>query len=209
MPHITFKFVRLCAVLLVAAAGCSEPAKEKRGSDQLIAKVESLGGEAMREPSDPNGPVRTIMLSDKNVDDNDLIELVQMHALAHLRTLDLSKTNVTGFGLSHLKGLPELETLDVGDTKVNDPDLEPLTSLPKLKNLGINGTQITDAAMEYIKAMPGLETLDLSNTPVDDAGIGQLKDLKHLTTLELRDTKVTDAGIDALKKSLPDCTIER
>ncbi|HEY5314028.1 MAG TPA: leucine-rich repeat protein [Pirellulales bacterium] len=204
------KFVwHACLALPLVAVGCSRESQEKIRTDELIAKVEALGGTSSREPDQPTGPVRSIDLSEKKVDDQALTTLVQTHALGSLRTLDLSKTGVTGAGLAKLKGLKDLEMIDLGDSKINDPDLEPLTSLPNLKDLGLNSTQITNAGLEFLKAVPHLETLDLSNTAIDDAGLEPLKSLKHLTILKLSETKVTDAGVESLKKALPECNIER
>jgi hypothetical protein len=198
-----------CFVLPLVAGGCSRASQEKIRTDELIAKVDALGGSASREPDQPTGPVRNIDLSAKKVDDEALAALVQTHALGSLRKLDLSKTQVTGVGLARLKGLKDLEMVDLGNSKINDADLEPLTSLPNLKDLGLDSTGITSAGLEFLKAVPNLETLDISNTAVDDAGLDSLKSLKHLTILKLSETKVTDAGIEGLKKALPDCDIQR
>lgn len=198
-----------CLLGFSAVNGCGRGSEEKIHADKVIAKVDALGGTATREPDQPSGPVRDIDLSEKKVGDKELAELMETRSLGSLRSLDLSKTQITGAGLAHLKGLNSLEILDLGNTKINDPDLEQLTSLPKLQSLGLNGTQITDAGLDYLKALPHLETLDLSHTAIDDAGLQRLKTLKNLATLQVSDTKVTDAGVEALKKDLPDCSIDR
>ncbi|HEX4148836.1 MAG TPA: hypothetical protein VHY20_07605, partial [Pirellulales bacterium] len=51
----------------LAAAGCSKATEDKIHSDEVIKKVEALGGSAAREPDDPNGPVKAISLSEKKV----------------------------------------------------------------------------------------------------------------------------------------------
>lgn len=210
MPTTARKWI-CCAslVLPLVAVGCNRQSSEKARSDELITKVENMGGEASREPNQPDGPVTIIDLSEKKVDDNKLAELTRTHSLSHLRSLVLDNTQVTGTGLAHLKGLNDLERLDIGNTKINDGDLEPLTGLPNLKDLGLDGTQITDAGLEYLKAVPNLETLDLAHTTIDDAGLKPLESLRHLSTLKLTGTKVTDKGIEAFKKARPECTIDR
>jgi Leucine-rich repeat (LRR) protein len=59
--------------------------------------------------------------------------LEHIKGLTQLRTLDLSRTEVTDAGLEHLKGLVHLESLDVGDSKVEGAGLEELSkALPNL-----------------------------------------------------------------------------
>jgi Leucine-rich repeat (LRR) protein len=195
--------------LLFGSIGCSNSSTKTVRADGLIARVEKLGGVASRSPGDPKSPITAIDLSEKKVTDHDLQELVHDKAIGSVTTIDLSKTQITGAGVGHLKVLGQLENLDLGNTKINDPDLESLGNLPNLKVLGLNSTQVTDAGLEHLKGLAKLETLDLSDTAVGDDGLSALEALKGLKTLELGETKTTDKGVEALKKALPDCTIDR
>jgi hypothetical protein len=83
--------------------------------------------------------------------------LVQMpfQDLSPLRTLDLSHTDVTDAGLTHLERLTQLQWLNLGGTKVTDSGLQHLKGLTELQRLLLDGTQVTDKGRAKLqKALP-------------------------------------------------------
>lgn len=133
--------------------------------------------------------------------------LKYLEGLTSLETLGLSKTQVKGPGLVHLKGCPKLRNLFLENTAVDDASLAALSGMTRLENLTLSQTQITDAGLVHLKDMTKLRHLMLDNTAVSDQGLDHLKGMTKLSSLSLQATKVTPAGIESLKKALPKARI--
>ena len=86
--------------------------------------------------------------------------LARLNAVAPIRSIDLSKTDVTN--LEPLKGLTALTTLDLSGTPV--VDLEPLEGLTGLTTLSLLHTPVTN--LEPLKALTGYHVA----LPLQDAG---------------------------------------
>lgn len=71
--------------------------------------------------------------------------------LKQLQSLDLSWSEITGKGLSHLRGAAALENLDLSYTKVQDEHLAPLSELKRLKVLNVEMTEITQTARNKMR----------------------------------------------------------
>ena len=170
---------------LVVCVGCGrepdavspKPPPPKSPQEKAIAAIEP---EAVSpEPPPPKSPqekaiaaIEAMKKGSVKIDKNGVV--VEVY---------LSKTEVTGAGLVHLKGLTGLETLSLFLTKV------------------------TDAGLVHLKGLNKLETLFLSGTKVTDAGLEHLKVLTKLDWLQFNNTKITDAGVKKLKQALPNCDI--
>ncbi len=119
------------------------------------------------------GSGTALLLNDnRDVADADLEQLVGFdHELrCKIRTVMLSRTNVTGSGIKHL------------------------SALPNLTSLFLNGSSITDAAP--LGDLPrSLEVLDLDDTDVGDQGVSKLCSLPKLRILRLRRTEATDRTV--------------
>lgn len=66
--------------------------------------------------------------------------LETLSRFAHLRSLHLEGTAISGNGLAKLKGLSELTYLNLSETKVTRSAVAPLQSMPNLRHLYLFGT---------------------------------------------------------------------
>ncbi len=237
----------LVALALVALDGCSKdapqppkgtvpsppappPAPGPALSDEQLAHVkdaeakavpviEKAGGIVTRDPA---GRVTEVLLLGKQFSDADMKHI---SGLLHLRTLNISDTQVTDTGLAELKTLVNLDTLVIGSlnatganlkelaglkslrhlnftfAKVSDEGLKDIALLTGLKELILMEAEITDATLKEIAKLKDLEVLDLNGArKVTDAGLKELLVLEHLRTLRISSTGVTDAGLLELTK---------
>jgi hypothetical protein len=103
--------------------------------------------------------------------------------LPHLVKLELVLNhNLTGKGLSKLRGTRIAELSITGCPNLADQALAELASLERLRGLNLSGTRITDIGLGHLE------------------GLG-------LVHLEVKDTAVTRNGIEKLRMALPSCEI--
>jgi internalin A len=129
--------------------------------------------------------------------------LAKVGLLTQLQELNLYRSSVSDFGLSHLRGLNELTTLYLGRTPVTDAGLAHLGGLTNLRELKLDSTEVSDAGLAHLSRLSKLTNLDLRNTQVTDAGLAHIRGLTSLSRLELEGSQVTDAGIKELKQAFP------
>jgi hypothetical protein len=128
------------------------------------------------------------------------MEVEHIKALAGLKGLDLSQTQVTNAELELLmESLPQLHDLSLGGTQVTSAGLKNLNRLTQLQGLWLVGTGVTDAGLEQLKGLTQLKQLNLMFARVTDAGLNNLEGLKQLQKLDLSNTQVTDDGLEHLK----------
>jgi len=113
--------------------------------------------------------------------------------LSRIETLDLSVTELFGWGLEFLSELPRLKALNLFSTKVSDEMLVHLADHPTLEELNLCGTNISDCGLAHLVGCRQLESLKVSgNKGVTDTGVEALfQALDHLKRLEMRQTSVT------------------
>jgi hypothetical protein len=113
-----------------------------------------------------------------------------------IHRLNFEATDLDSLDL--LAGLNALKTLRL--TRTNVTDLRPLSGLINLRNLNLAQTQVCDVApLRYLVA---LESLNLNRTKVSDAS--PLSGLTRLRNLHLMDTSVSDVSPIANMKNLRD-----
>jgi len=162
----------LC-ILFVAASGLADdPA-----TTEQVAKLKKLGA---RITHDDQNRIIGIHLGERPVVDADLVHL---RGLQHVQELDLTRTRVTGPGLTNLKDLTALKKLFLTDTKV------------------------ADAAMVHLKGLKNLGLLGLSGTKIGDAGLSHLESLSQLKQVFCIGANVTDAGVEKFQRALPQCDV--
>jgi hypothetical protein len=135
--------------------------------------------------------------------------LRHLNGLTALRTLDLSRTQITGDGLRHPLQLPVLQMLTLRNTKVRDEDLVHLTRYPTLICLDLAGTEISDAGLVYLTQLPNLRSLRVEHTRISDAGVEDLKRMPNLHWLFAHDTQLTQSGVRALWASRPGVVVQQ
>jgi Leucine-rich repeat (LRR) protein len=127
-------------------------------------------------------------------------QLSVLEKLAHLRSLNISGTWVTGEGIATLSKFKSLRSLSLGNTEISDTHLSVLKDLKGLRKLSLSGTRISDAGMTHLRHLTLLSEIDVSNTAVTDEGIKHLRDLRNLSRVSLTGTKLTDAGLEHLRE---------
>jgi Leucine-rich repeat (LRR) protein len=195
-------------VLLAVPLGCivSERRRAARGEAAAV-EIERLGGEACAYPN-PHptwerllgrfflAPLTGIFLRELPVSDDDLHVLDE---LPEVNLLHLSKTNISGAGLAHLRCLGNLGYLNVADTQVTDYAVTALESATELQVLHLEHTSVGDSALAHLRPLRKLTRLELAGTHVSDAGLAHLTALQDLESLNLYGTQITDAGLVHLK----------
>ncbi len=135
------------------------------------------------------------------------VGLRHLDGLTALRTLDLSRTQITGKGLCFPRHLPDLQILSLRNTRVADEDLVFLARFPKLISVDLAGTQISDAGLVYLTALPRLQSLRVEHTGVSDACVEQLKRMPRLQWLFASHTRLTEAGVRTLWATRPEVVV--
>ncbi|MCU0878144.1 MAG: protein kinase [Pirellulaceae bacterium] len=128
-----------------------------------------------------------------------LVDLKKLAAISTLRSLDLSESNIDDSGLTALAQLPALTTLEVEDTAVGDAGVQAvIAKSPMLEVLRIGGTQCTTAVLPAVAKLKDLTDLSLRGLPLADADLATLRPNVHLRTLDLSQTSIGDDGIPHL-----------
>ncbi len=129
--------------------------------------------------------------------------LSQLAELSALRTLDLTKTQITGNGLRCVANLPVLTCLCLQSTRVTDDDLAQLKVCSNLATLDLSATSISDAGLVHLKELTNLSSLLLLRTPITDAGLVHLAKVPQLRWVFVSGSKVTRAGLNEFHRLRP------
>lgn len=148
--------------------------------------------------------VRLMLTPDTSADDNDCALL---RDLCGLRALDLSSSQITNTGVSHLTDLLTLEALNLADTAVDDGALPDLIKLTGLRQLELAMCGISDFGLPQLLNLAHLENLGLADNPLTDASIPILQKMTSLTFLDVADTAISPEGIAELAARLPQCDV--
>jgi len=124
--------------------------------------------------------------------------------LYNIETLDLSVTELFGWGLQFLGQLRHLKSLNLFSTKVSDEGLVHIAGHRSLVDLNLCGTNITDMGLQHLLGLVSLEELKVSgNKGITDDGARRLFScLESLRTLEMRQTSVTPACSFQIQEAL-------
>jgi eukaryotic-like serine/threonine-protein kinase len=130
-----------------------------------------------------------------------LADLQKLAAISTLRSLDLSESNIDDSGLTALAQLPALTTLEVEDTAVGDAGVQAvIATSPMLEVLRIGGTQCTAAVLPAIAKLKDLADLSLRGLTISGADLSALQPVNahDLRTIDLAQTSIGDDGIPHL-----------
>jgi serine/threonine protein kinase len=123
-------------------------------------------------------------------------DLQKLAAISTLRSLDLSESNVDDNGLSVLSPTSALTTLEVEDTVVGDIGVQSLIAKsPMLEVLRIGGTRCTADVLTAVAKLKHLTDLSLRSLPISDADVAMIRPIVHLRTLDLGHTKIGDGAM--------------
>jgi hypothetical protein len=151
---ISFRMLLAGFAGLALALSASWAGEPELTQDQVIARIEKLGGRVHVLEQQLGKPVAGVWSLNQFTDR----DMALLRGLATLIVLDLSESRVTDKGLARLKGLTSLEYLDLRDTAVTDKGIQVLKGLASLRLLDLTNTKVTDAGVkEFQKALSELE----------------------------------------------------
>ena len=170
--------------------------------------------------------LRELFLDSLPIDDSDLAALAP---LKNVTRLSLTRTKVTGTGISALSGMKELKSLNLGyetpvtgeglravaaavpwvedlhlgvGARLSPEDFRAFAAFKSLRILQLNGCPaVTDDALVAVELPPTLERLDLQAMPATAAGLSRMRIPPKLQRLNLHaSTSIDDAAVPHLKK---------
>ena len=128
--------------------------------------------------------------------------------LPHLRRLSVEAGAVHDDDLQYLSNLKDLKSLYLSKNQLSGGSLKLLSNMPMLEYLFVDGNPIDDQGVEFIADSPTISSLGLNETSVTDACIPSLAKMHKLFYLNVSNTKVTADGIQRLKTLRPDMAID-
>ena len=150
------------------------------------------------------------------IDDRDMFYVARIPSL---RTLDLTGTSITAWGLRSLTNLQQLRLLYLPQLGSAVP-LDPLLQMPQLRGIyGLNGeapllpelthalplrrlgsrySNLTDAGLAELNLADSIEHLSLDGTSLTDAAAASFRGMRQLRTISLSGTAVGDEVAGAL-----------
>jgi hypothetical protein len=200
----------------------------ERDEQQLVVKIEKLGGSVRRDEGAPRKPVTSVFIRQAGLTDEDvkgISRLTGLHrldvlgnpltdktlervaVLSELVTLNVNFTRVTDKGLGHIKGLRKLRWLEISSIAITDDGLKNLRGLADLEVLNLNWSPVTDKGLEHIAQLPSLRELYLGSTKITDKGLVPLQRIKNLECLAIQGTAVSKQAVQALRKAFPRWTV--
>lgn len=103
----------------------------------------------------------------------------------HIITVDLSGSDATDAAVARLAGFAHLTSLDVSRTAVSGRSLGELSDLTFLTRLNLYGTALDDAGLEALAGFAALESAYVWQTNVTEEGVARLRDA--LSNAEIND----------------------
>lgn len=193
------KLTQLVGVVMLATlSGCG--ANEAEIGKQLT----NLGAMVLNQ-SGTDIP-QTVMLANMKGKEVDLAQALPLVSkLRQVKSVNLTKTNVSDADLVHLSGVDSIVDLQLSDTGITDAGIKHISGLPKLQSLYLSGTQVTAASMPEIAKIKGLTGLAIDNTQVS-GGYDALQSMPKLVLLVAGGLTITEAdatqitGISSLER---------
>jgi internalin A len=196
----------LFCVGLLGLTGCDEqPKAETKASEVKTAEPAATppppAPEPAPEPAVAKKPKKTLADCDKGskvtLDNAEFEGAVRVKAqkpdgdlttadLKKLRSLNLSRVQLTELDVCLFRHMTELRELFIGPGEIDD--LSSIVTSTKLESLGVSGNPITD--LSPLSKMTKMDRLDVAHTKITD--ISALSAMKALTELNIDDTQVTD-----------------
>jgi internalin A len=113
-----------------------------------------------------------------------------------LEILNLSHTQITDAGVTHLASLTQLKKLWLAGNQITD--ISPLASLTQLQGLHLYNNQITDVSP--VAPLTQLQILDLQKNAITD--VPPFPSLRQLDLLWLSENPITDERLEQLATRL-------
>lgn len=163
---------------------------------EIEVSVEALTQLGVTIEKDAAGLPHTAAGEDASLTDEDLNLFLP---LVDLQEIDLSGTEITGSGLTHMSGLVGLQRLYLDGAGLTDVGLAAIGKLNGLTGLSVSETEITDAGLAHLKNLKKLKVLNLGDTGITDKGLLEIAGLKGIETLTLSRTRITGTGFEQMQ----------
>jgi hypothetical protein len=167
-----------------------------------IEAIRQRGGTVVFGSSGERGlptDVKSVDLSDAIVD-AELIQTLSRFTEIERLTLDGAKLQPEDYAL--LSKLSQLRSLSLSRTNVTDTHA---SRLPLgLTSLSLKGTPVTDKSMSRLAAISGLVSLDITDTEITPDGLRLLEPLRSLKTLWIDDCCITAESVESLRLMQPE-----
>ena len=121
-------------------------------------------------------------------------------SLKALRHLDLSDTIIDDHDLAHLKASPFLSDVDLSRTRITGPGLSCFLGASNLRVLTLDGLSLDDSAWSIIARFHSVESLSLAESSITDVGLATLAALQNLRSISLVGTRTSDSGLQPLSE---------
>jgi hypothetical protein len=207
-----FVLVAIVAVLLSFGGKRVIDARKQR---QLIALIQSYGGENYYDLHFKNATERTIRFPNLDfspvppgpawmrrlLGEEYFVNVAEaFFDKSSYRVLDDAMfAEFTGALRRH--NLPRPRGLVFSELPITDATLQHLNEFPNLTSLHIvDCSHVTDAGMRQLESLKNLRRLDLRGASITDRGLHYLSGLGELRELSLSRTSVSDAGLGYLEK---------
>lgn len=129
--------------------------------------------------------------------------------LTHLRMLVLSYNSLDSTAAAALAGMPKLEELHLTSTNIGDSDLANIAKIKTLTHLRVSDNKrITDKGIASLAALPNLRMLDAPGTSVSINCLSSLKKMRNLTSLTISSPKISTSEFFQIAHQLPNCRVE-
>jgi len=135
-------------------------------------------------------------------------QLETIAGLSSLKSLSLNSTDISDQGVEQLKPLSNLQTIYLVSTKITDRSVTALESLHQLRIVDLSATKVT-ANLEPLTQLPQLEWLLLRNLTLADDALVQLRDCSSLRRLSLQDSTYSAESLTTLQRVSPQIGVDR
>lgn len=125
-------------------------------------------------------------------------DLPILETLVNLRTLNISRCQISGEALAKSPLISHIHVLDVEGMKNVSPLIESLG--PNTEQLWLNYCLLTAADLRKLASLPNLTVLHLKGCEITDSDFSNLAGMKQLMVLNLKDcNKLTPASAETIK----------
>ncbi len=129
--------------------------------------------------------------------------------LPGIRTLSLTRNQITDAGLPHLHGLAALERLQLDEIAITNAGLEAKLADSRIKYLSVRSSKITDEGLRHLTTLNSVVEISIHSPHVTEAGLAQFSRLPSLRRLSINLTRERQNEIPVLNRALPKVEINR
>jgi Leucine-rich repeat (LRR) protein len=129
--------------------------------------------------------------------------------LTHLKMLVLSYNSLDSTAAAALAGIPKLEQLHLTSTNIGDSDLANIAKIKTLTHLKVaDNKKITDRGIASLAVLPNLRMVDASGTSVSINCLNSLKKMHSLRSLTISSPRISTSEFFQIAHQLPNCRVD-